>query len=319
MNLSTRQIRYVAEVARLGSIQAASDALHISQSSIVAAINLAEEALQAKIFDRRPARGVQTTPAGERFLLAARALLAATSEFEMSVSAFASGTPQVVRLGCFEPFGALFIAEVLKIYVEQSGPVEIVLIEGDQASLRKWLADGVVDMIVTYDIGPSFGEHVLTRICKAPTHVLLPPGNPLVRLGALSVRDLSSHPMVLLDLPLTATYLMTLLDILGERPRVAIRSRSFETCRSAVSAGFGFCFANLRPTGTSAKDGPGIVRRPLLDVGTPPALVVVDIYGGSKPAFVQRFIDVLRGYFRTLGPEKFAVATPEQMQTLFDV
>lgn len=319
MNLTTRQIKYVSEVGRLGSIHAASETLHISQSSIVAAVNQAEELLNAKIFERRPARGVQVTPAGERFLVAARAFLAAATDFERNVGTFASATPQVVRLGCFEPFGSLFIAEVLRAYVDLSGPVEIVLIEGDQQSLRRWLQDGAVDMIVTYEIGPSFDEYAVTRICKAPTHVVLPVHHDLSRLEVLSIRDLSNHPMVLLDLPQTSTYLMTLLDLLAERPVVAIRTRSFETCRAAVSAGFGFSFANIRPTGRSSKDGPGIVRRPLKDAGQPPALIVVDIYGAAKPAFVRRFVDVLKNHFQKVGAENFAVATEVQMSTIFDV
>ncbi|BEP38514.1 hypothetical protein GmRootV59_54050 (plasmid) [Variovorax sp. V59] len=174
MNLSPRQIRYVCEVARLGSIQAAASAVHISQSSIVAAIDIAEDALGAKIFDRRPARGVQITPTGERFVTAARGLLAANGAFEREIGVLAQGTPQVVRIGCFEPFGSLFIAEVLKVYADRYGPVEIELVEGDQRQLRDWLANGSVDLIITYEIGPSFEEDCMTKICKVPAHVILP-------------------------------------------------------------------------------------------------------------------------------------------------
>lgn len=319
MNLSNRQLRYVCEVARQGSIQAASEALHISQSSILAAISIAEDALSAKIFDRRPSRGVQITPAGERFVIAARALLAASTEFEREIGGLAKGAPQTLRIACFEPFGSLFIASVLRRFVDAYGPVEVLLSEGDQVQLRDWLANGMVDLVITYDIGPSFGDERVTRICRVPAHAVLPADDPLAKKDAVSIGELSLRPLVLLDLPQTSTYLTTLFDVLATRPRVSFRTRSYETVRSAVSAGFGVSILQMRPSGHSAADGAGLVRRPLTDVFPAPALIVADIYGANKPAFVRALIDIVRTFFQELGPSGFAVATPDVASTLFEV
>lgn len=319
MNLSNRQLRYVCEVARQGSIQAASVTLHISQSSILAAIAIAEDALGARIFDRRPSRGVQITPAGERFVIAARALLAAGAEFEREIGGLARAAPQTLRIACFEPFGSLFMAAVLRRFVDAYGPVEVLLSEGDQVQLREWLANGVVDLIVTYDIGPSFGEDRVSRICRVPAHALLPADDPLAQKPAVSIGELSMRPLVLLDLPQTATYITTLFDVLASRPRVGFRTRSYETLRSAVAAGFGVAVLQMRPNGHSAADGPALVRRPLTDVFPAPALIVADIYGSNKPAFVRALIDIVRAFFVELGPQGFAVATPEVAATLLDV
>jgi DNA-binding transcriptional LysR family regulator len=319
MKLSTRQIRYVCEVARQGSIQAASTSMHISQSSILAAISIAENALEAKIFDRRPARGVQITPAGERFVTAARALLAANHEFEREIGGLAKGVPQVIRIACFEPFGSLFIAEVLRKVVDALGPVEVVLFEGDQSQVREWLTNGSVDLIVTYDIGPSFEDEGLTRICKVPAHAILSINDPLANQQAVTIADLSMRSMVLLDLPQTSTYLMTVFDVLATRPRVSLRTRSYETVRSAVSAGFGVSILNMRPSGHSTADSPGVVRKPLADVFSSPTLIVADIYGNNKPAFVRAIIDIIDRFFHDLGPSGFSVTTPDQASTLFDV
>lgn len=319
MNLSTRQVRYVCEVARQGSIQAASTTMHISQSSILAAIALAEDALGARIFDRRPARGVQITPAGERFVTAARTLLAAQHEFEREIGGLAGGTPQVIRVACFEPFGSLFIAEVLRKVADSLGPVEIVLFEGNQSQLHEWLMNGTVDLAVTYDIGQSFDDEGVTRICKVPAHAVLSVNDPLAQQDSVSIADLSAREMVLLDLPQTSTYLMTLFDVLATRPHVSLRTRSYETVRSAVSAGFGFSILNMRPSRHSTADSPGLVRKPLADVFSSPTLIVADIYGSNKPAFVRAMIAIIQRYFHELGQNGFAVTTPERAATLFDV
>lgn len=319
MNLSNRQLRYVCEVARQGSIQAASAALHISQSSILAAISIAEDALGARIFDRRPSRGVQITPAGERFVIAARALLAASSEFEREIGGLARSAPQTLRIACFEPFGSLFMAAVLRRFVDAHGPVEVLLSEGDQVQLREWLANGVVDLIVTYDIGPSFGEDRVTRICRVPAHALIPASDPLAQKEAVAIAELALRPLVLLDLPQTSTYITTLFDVLATRPRVGFRTRSYETLRAAVAAGFGVSVLQMRPNGHSSADGPALVRRPLTDSIPAPALIVGDIYGHNKPAFVRALIDIVRAFFVELGPQGFAVARPDVAATLLDV
>lgn len=310
-----RQLRYVCEVARLGSIQAASRSLSISQSSILAAIGLAEGEMGAALFDRRPARGVLITPAGERFVKAARVMIAAESEFARSIGELAQRVPKVLRIGCFEPFGALFMPELLRRYVDEVGQTDIVLLESDQSQLGEQLASGAIDLAVLYDIGPSISDSV-TPICRVPVHAVLSAGDPLAKKPALWIGELAERPLVLLDLPRTVTYLLTLFDVLAKRPEVRFRTRSYETVRSAVAAGFGVSVLNMRPIGSATADGAGIVRRPILDDLPPPTLLLADMYGPNKPLFVRTFIDVCRRFFASVGPAAFSVTVAERHPTL---
>ncbi|TIV75276.1 MAG: LysR family transcriptional regulator, partial [Mesorhizobium sp.] len=119
MNMTLRQLRYIATIAESGSIAAAARQCRISQSSILSALDLAEIEMGARLFDRRPSRGVEATPAGERFLASARHLLAAEAEFERAMHRHSDEAPAVLRLGCFEPFGALFMPELARRFIEQ--------------------------------------------------------------------------------------------------------------------------------------------------------------------------------------------------------
>ena len=308
----------MCEVARLGSIKATCSSLHISQSSILAAISLAEDELNATIFDRRPARGVQMTPAGERFILAARVLMEANREFDRMVNGLSTGAPQTLRVGCFHPFGSLFLAELLKQYSDAEGLLGIQLLEGDQNQLHDWLNNGSVDVAITYNIGTNFGGDAHTAICKVPPHAILSANNPLAQQAQISIADLAKYPLVLLDLPHTSTYLMTLFEVLADRPTISLSTRSYETVRSAVAAGFGVSILNMLPMGNAMADTPQLVRRPLSDSFPAPHLVVADIYGASKPQFVKTLIQMVRQYFLTLGPTGFALTTPERSKGLFD-
>jgi DNA-binding transcriptional LysR family regulator len=315
MNITIRQLRYLCEVARLGSVQAASRAMHISQSSILAAITLAEDEMGARIFERRPARGVQITPAGERFVSAARTMLSAANEFDRSIGDLTERVPKVLKIGCFEPFGALFMPAMLREYVNHVGDVEIDLLEGDQVQLQAWLSDGLIDLAVLYDIG-AIPNGTITRICKVPAHAVVHADDPLADREAVWLSDLATRPFILLDMPQTATYLLTLFDILAKRPDVRFHTRSYETVRSAVASGFGMSILNMRPIGRATADGPTIVRLPILDELPPPSVSILDPYGNAKPLFVRLFIDICKRFFRDVGASAFSVTTEAKQPTL---
>jgi DNA-binding transcriptional LysR family regulator len=315
MNLSIRQINYVCEVARLGSIGGASKRLRISQSSILAAIDLAEVTLNAQIFNRQQARGVTVTPAGERFLRAARGLLAAEQEFDQIIDTLVEGMPRHIKVGCFEPFGALFMPAVMKRFVEKTGPCEVSLYEGDHAQLREWLASGLVEVVVTYDIGAGFGEDY-TPICKVPAHALINREDSLAQQKSVSISELATRPLVLLDMPETRTYLITLFDLVAERPQVSFRTRSYDSVRAAVSSGFGVSVLNMKPFEASSKDPENLIRLPISDALPHPTLIVADTYGKRRPKYISYLIEVIDDYFHQLEPDLYSFMAPNPRDRL---
>ncbi|MEL6203074.1 MAG: LysR family transcriptional regulator [Pseudomonadota bacterium] len=305
MRLTYRQIEYVHAVGQLKSITSASKQLNISQSSVVAAINLAEEIAGATLFYRRKGHGMEVTPAGQKFLFSARRVLASNEEFERSMMGISKPASPRLRLGCFSPFGSILIPPILKDYMEEYGKCSIDLLEGDQTELKHWLSTGEVDLVVTYDIGEMYGIEV-TPICKCPAHALLNVNDPDASRDAISMERLSRKPHILLDLPETSAYLLALLDYTGQRPEIVLRTRSYNTIRTAVADGLGASILNIRPA-ESGRDSDSLVRIPISDEIRPPSLVIADPYGEHKPEYVRSFIGVLYRYFVNLGPEKFAV------------
>ncbi|MGL4320901.1 MAG: LysR substrate-binding domain-containing protein [Paracoccaceae bacterium] len=315
MRLTHRQLDYIREVAAKGSISDACKTFRISSSSILAAISAAEDEIGTRIFTRRAGHGVEVTPAGQRFLVSVRRFLAAGLEFERATREFADRPAPVLRLGCFSPLGALLIPPVLRRYIDAYGDCDIVLLEGDQTELRSWLATGELDMVLTYDIGEEFTGAV-TPICRFPAHALLRRDDPLASQGSVSMQDLAERPLILLDLPETRTYLLTLFDFAARRPKVALRTRSYETVRAAVVNGLGVSVLNMRPHQLASPDHEALIRLPISDNVRSPTLIVIDPYGDQKPAYVQTFITMLFAHLRDLGPENFAVSTPEMSTDL---
>ena len=314
MNLTLRQLRYLALVAETGSISAAARACRIAQSSILAAIGQAEGEMGSRLFDRRPSKGVTLTPAGERFISSARRLLAAEAEFERTIDKFTSGMPPVLKIGCFEPFGALFMPELLHRFVA-GYDTEIQLFEGEQPQLLAWLETNMVDAIVAYDIGPGLPSDAVP-LANVPAHALLHVDDPLAQKECLNLAELVTRPLVLLDLPQTSGYLVTLFDLAGQRPQISFRTRGYDTVRAAVASGFGMSILNMRPIGIGSPDSDQLVRRPLIEILPTPRLMIADRYGGAKPVFLRRFTELARDFFAEIGPERYAVALPERYPSL---
>lgn len=96
--MELRHLRYFVAVAESGSISAAAQKLFIAQPPLSAQIRQLEEQVGAPLLVRLP-RGVALTPAGESFLVDARAILA-RSEHAVTRAREVHSEPQhVLRLG----------------------------------------------------------------------------------------------------------------------------------------------------------------------------------------------------------------------------
>ncbi|MFZ1467430.1 MAG: LysR family transcriptional regulator [Paracoccaceae bacterium] len=293
MAASLRQIRYVLSVQGSGSIAKASRELNMSQSSVLAAIDAAENDLGARIFDRRKGRGVVLTTAGERYLAAAQRLLAAEQDFHHSLRA-TSAPNSPLRIGCFEPFGPIMMIEVLSTLRRKIGFFEITLLETDQITLKRALDRGEIDVAVVYDLGPDF-DCSMEYVGRCPPHAMVHVDDPLARFDEISINDLCDAPIALLDLPLTATYLMTLFDNARKKPTIGFRSSNYETVIRAVAAGFGATVLNAWPT-TPRPFEVNTKRLHFRETLPAPNIVTADHYGTQKPPNLLAFIAELKAH-----------------------
>lgn len=88
--MSVEQLETVVAIAEVGSLTGASRRLHVSQPPITRRLAALEDELGVQLFERM-ARGVRPTPAGERFVAHARAILHAMA----AARAEARRVPQV--------------------------------------------------------------------------------------------------------------------------------------------------------------------------------------------------------------------------------
>ncbi len=292
MNISLRLLRYVTAAADCGNVTEAARRLQVSQPSVSAAIAELEQMLGITIFVRHHAKGVTLTPAGQRLINEARLLLKHAEEFSKTAEALGDTERGEITVGCFPTLAARFMPSLMLEFSNRHPLITLRLEEGDQERLMRDLAQGRIEMALSYIYGVPSGFDT-TPLLSLPPVVALPANHRLARASDVSLTEIEEEPFILYDGALTRDYIMGLFDSLGLQPNVALRLSSFELIRSLVARGHGYAIHTTVPLTSTTYDGGHVVVKPLRDK-LPPAQVV-SITPGShlvRPA-VKLFAEFL--------------------------
>lgn len=132
-----------------GSLVRASQALHVTQSTVAARLKTLEEELGQQLLKRQKS-GTTLTPAGTRLLSYARIMtgLWRQAKFETGLPA---GLASVCTFGCDPELwhgpGRAFFNGVLS----ENPDMALSVRQGSAADLEAWLAEGAVDVILTFE------------------------------------------------------------------------------------------------------------------------------------------------------------------------
>ena len=239
------QLRYFAAVARLEHMTAAAAELNVTQSTLSSAISQLERELEVQLFTRMPRRGLRLTPAGAALLARSGAFLEEAELIESSVRSVDDALSGEIVVGIYAPLAPFHAPSILARCEERYPGVTIEFFEGDQGTLQEALYDGRCELALMYDLGVDerFERTVIDRI---PPHVIVPEDHPVARSGrsSASLTEFADEPLVLLNLPHTRDYYLSLFRQLGIAPRIRHVSLGYETVRSFVARGIGYSVLN---------------------------------------------------------------------------
>ena len=257
-----RQLTYVVAVADHGSIQAASKYLAISQPAISAAIQKVEHEYQLKLFIRERPHRLVVSPVGQRFIAQARRFLEAAQEFDSDARNLRHSPRGVIQVGCFMPTAAFIIPIILKGLRDRSLDISLQVHEADLDELNNLLAQGTIDVALTYNMAPSPAIEFEPLMESSP-YVLISKDDPLARQDSISLRQLVKRDMVSLSLPITQQFFLSFFSQLNLRPKIKHQTKSYELVRSLVGAGEGYAILIMRPVNERAYDGNELAYVPL--------------------------------------------------------
>ncbi len=293
--ISLRQIEYFLATARHGSIAIASQQIHISAPSISAAITHMEAELGVQLFVRHPSKGLTLTPVGTQMMKECEDLIEQASRL-YDIAADSSQVVQgVLRVGCFQSLTAMIAPEVIFGFKRAYEKVDLQMVEGNQQELMAKLHNAEIDVAITYDLqlDKDIQFEVLSQL---PPHVLLSELHPLAQQLATTLEELAPEPMVLLDLPMSRDYFMSLFSAAGVEPNVVARTRSDDLVRSMVANGLGYALFNARPKSTQSLDGKRFVRLRLAGKHRPMLLGLATYMPVKQSRVTQVFMERCRAY-----------------------
>ncbi len=157
------------------------------------------------------------------------------------------------------------IPRVIADYQNVDPNVDIKVYEGNQDQLIHHLGVREADMLLTYQYEvPDWWTKSIV-VAELEPYVLLPALHPLANKDSISLSELVSEPMVLLDSVPSRNYFMSLFESQGLAPRIDYRSPSYEMVRSMVGNGLGYTILATKPASPVAVDGRLTVARPITD------------------------------------------------------
>jgi DNA-binding transcriptional LysR family regulator len=262
IQFTLKQLTYFVAAGEAGSILKAAENIHVSQPSISNAITHLESVFKLQLFIRHHAQGMSLTTAGAQIMENAKRLLRDADELKGFAGKLSDQVFGSINIGCFIPLAPIVTPELCHGFMQAHSGVEVNVNEDNQAELLSKLKNGAIDLALTYDLQLD-SDISFTPLAELKPYVLLPADHPLADESSIALTTLSEERFILLDLPLSDTYFMSLFSSHNLKPRVHARTRYTEVQRGLVARGYGYSLANVRPLNQKSLDGSDLVYIPL--------------------------------------------------------
>lgn len=303
---SLRELRALVTVAELGSISLAAKKLGRSQAAVSSTVTEIESRLGIQLFVRKPAKGLFATSSGEIISMEARGLLAHADEFEMIAGALGSGLEGEVSVGCFTNLAPIVFASLLAAFNVEYPGIQVRIHIGDQEEVFQGLRTGMTELALTFDLDIS--EHYdAISMAELPPHAIVPVSHRLADREEVSLSELIGEPFVLMDLPHTRQYFLSVFYSQHLEPRVRYRSTSFEAVRALVGNGLGYALLNLEPRHSTTYDGSQVVSLKLKESLRPLKIVMVSLRRTARRRIARTFQDFARGFLKTWREDQYGI------------
>lgn len=290
LRFTLRQLEYFIAVGEAGSIALAAERVNVTAPSMSSAIAQLEAGFGVQLFTRRHAQGSALTPTGERFMEQARVVLEDAAKLNDLANIYTGSVLGSLRIGCLRTFVQLMVPQLRRTFESRYPSVEFSQVELDQAQIFDALGSARIDVALTYDIAlPSDIDFQPLR--TLPPYVMVDVDHPLAGRASLTADELLGHGMVLLDMPHSSDYFLSLFRGLGQRPRIAERTSEISIQRSLVANGFGFGISNMRTVSDISMDGKQLKFIPLHTPVPPLQLGIAISRAAHVSRTIQAFID----------------------------
>ena len=298
MQFTLKQLAYFVAAGEAGSILRAAENIHVSQPSISNAIAHLEDVFQVQLFIRHHAQGMSLTTAGSQLMERCKALLRDADELKSFAGKLSEQVFGSINVGCFIPLAPIVTPGLCHGYMQSHQGVEVNVSEGNQAELLSKLKKGAIDLALPYNLQLE-SEIAFTPLVELKPYVLLAADHRFAGKKKISLTELAEEKFILLDLPLSDTYFMSLFNDHNLKPRIYARTRHIEVQRGLVAKGYGYSLGNVRPLNQKSLDGSQLKYVPLSGYNPGLTLGIATLATIRKTIVVDSFSEFCRQQINT--------------------
>lgn len=192
--LELKHLRTLQALADTGSVSAAAEQLHLTQSALSHQITQLENQLGSKLFVRK-SNPLRFTPAGQLLLNTAKEVLPRIQQCETTLRALASGEQGRLHIGvechtCFE-----WLMPVVRDFQHAWPGVDIDIIPSLTQSGLELLQQGKCDLVITSD-PQSSTQLVYEALFRYEQVLVLPINHPLSQLEHIPPEALAEETLI---------------------------------------------------------------------------------------------------------------------------
>jgi DNA-binding transcriptional LysR family regulator len=193
INLHSVVLRYLVEIARLGSIRRASARLNVASSAINRQVLRLERDLGTRIFDRLPS-GMRLTPAGELLLQHVRGTLQDFDKLLAEIDGLQGIRSGHVTLAALDSLLISVIPRALEEVSRRYPVITFTALAAAPAAVLAAVGAGEVEIGLTF-VMPTTLPLQLIASAPAPLGCVMAPDHPLAGRKSVSFAQLEPYPV----------------------------------------------------------------------------------------------------------------------------
>jgi LysR family transcriptional regulator, regulator for metE and metH len=294
MNLELRHLKLVAAIADTGNMTRAAGRLHLTQSALSHQLRDAEEQLGTRLFERKQG-SMALTPAGERLLRSARAVIEELSRVEKDIQNEIAGANNEksgrIRLSteCYTVYH--WLPPRLKLFQQEHPAVEFELVVEATDNPYEALLNGALDLAIVCN--PLRNRRIqFTPLFEDEMVAIVAPDHRLADRKFLEPHDFADETLFLFPPKSDSSLLKEILTPAGVTPRRIQQVNLTEAIIEMVVAGLGVAAMAKWAVAPQLASGT-VVGLPLSGKGLHRSWAVAQLRGKQTPRYLQAFVELL--------------------------
>lgn len=239
--MELRQLNTFMTIARLQSFSKAALELGYAQSSVTSQIQLLEQELKVRLFERL-GHNITLTPEGKKLLPMAEQMLILSRDIK-SIADYSELPSGPLIIGAVESLCVTRLPRLLKEYRSRYPEVELLIKFGDREEFLRALKENTIDIAFFVDQKITDNDFITALQTPEPMGLFCSAGYAFADREKVYPEDLSGEPLILTE---TSCGYRVLFDAIMSRynikPRSVIETGNVQAIKQLVLSGMGIAF-----------------------------------------------------------------------------